>query len=71
MNQAKDADYTGMPRWVKVTGLVVALLVLVVVVVMLIAGPGEHGPSRHGGPGEQTPPTSMPAGHQMPDGGHG
>jgi hypothetical protein len=43
-----DEERTGMPRWVKIAGLVAALVaVLVVVVVMLLIGGGEHGPWRH------------------------
>ena len=47
---------TGIPRWVKVVGLILAVLALVVVVVLL-AGGGEHGPSRHrsDGSGGQAP----------------
>ncbi len=36
---------TATPRWVKVFGLVLALVVLAVAL-MLVAG-GSHGPSRH------------------------
>ena len=55
-----DADegpgrtYPGMPRWVKVSGIIVISLVLLVVIVLLVAtalglhtppgGPGGHGP---------------------------
>jgi hypothetical protein len=35
-----------MPRWVKVSGIVTLVLVLLVVIVMLVTG-GNHGPSRH------------------------
>lgn len=35
----------GVPRWVKVTGIVVGLLFVVLVVVMLAGG--NHGPGRH------------------------
>ena len=48
---------TGTPRWVKVTGLLVAVLALLVVVMLLL--PGGHGPSRH-----------IPSGHTAPAGGH-
>jgi hypothetical protein len=48
-----------MPRWVKLSLILVAVLVLVVVIVMLIAG-GGHGPSRHA-PGIQLPPISVTA----------
>ena len=36
----------GVPRWVKVSGIIVAILVLALVAVMLIGG--DHGPGRHG-----------------------
>jgi hypothetical protein len=38
----------GMPRWVKVSGIVAALIVVLLVAVMLLSG-GEHGPGRHFG----------------------
>lgn len=37
----------GVPRWLKVSGLVVGLVVLLLVVAMLLLG-GDHGPGRHG-----------------------
>ena len=37
---------TSTPRWVKVSGIVALILVLLVVVIMFISG-GEHGPGRH------------------------
>ena len=36
----------GMPRWVKVSGIIVAVLALLLVIVLLVSG-GEHGPRRH------------------------
>ncbi len=51
-------EYPGIPRWVKVSGIIVIVLFLLVVVVMFI-GRGEHGPGRHapsGDAGGQTPP---------------
>jgi hypothetical protein len=36
-----------VPRWLKVSGLVLGLVVLLVVVAMLLLG-GDHGPGRHG-----------------------
>jgi hypothetical protein len=36
----------GVPRWVKVSGLVVLVLVVALVVTMFVVG-GDHGPSRH------------------------
>jgi hypothetical protein len=43
----------GMPRWVKVSGIIVAVLVLLLVIVLLLSG--GHGPRRHlsGGAGGQ------------------
>lgn len=38
---------TGMPRWVKVGGLVLALAVLLFIVMLLVGGVGRHGPARH------------------------
>jgi len=38
---------TGIPRWVKVAGIVLAVLALLVIVVLLVGG-GDHGPRRHG-----------------------
>jgi hypothetical protein len=36
----------GVPRWVKVFGLVLAVLVVLAALVMLLSG-GAHGPGRH------------------------
>jgi hypothetical protein len=36
----------GIPRWLKVSALVVAALIVLVIAVMLLAG-GNHGPGRH------------------------
>jgi hypothetical protein len=36
----------GMPRWVKVSGIIAAVLVLLLIVGLLISG-GGHGPRRH------------------------
>ena len=53
-------EATGIPRWVKVSGIVVLLLALLTVVVMLVGG-GGHGPSRHSsGAGDPTPPAGAP-----------
>ncbi len=40
---------TGTPRWVKVFGIVLAVVVLLLAVVFLVGG-GNHGPSRHSAP---------------------
>lgn len=42
----RDAT-TGMPRWVKVSGIVVIVVVLLFLVMQLLGVGGEHGPSRH------------------------
>lgn len=57
------------PRWVKVSG-VIALLVLLLFVVLALAG-GAHGPGRHtgGGGGDPTPPPGVTE-HGPPAGGH-
>jgi hypothetical protein len=46
------------PTWVKVMGIVLALVVVAIVVTAL-AGGGEHGPGRH-------QPGGAPAGHTPP-----
>lgn len=74
--------YPGTPRWVKVSGIVVGVLVLLVVIVLVTGLGGPHGPGRHtwsGDAGGQTPPFSVAkeptqaggglAGHTPPEGG--
>jgi hypothetical protein len=51
-NAATD-DVTGTPRWVKVAGIIVLVLVLVFVVLKLTGLGGSHGPGRHA-PGADT-----------------
>jgi hypothetical protein len=51
---SNDDDAGGIPRWVKVFGII-ALMVGLLVVVMLLIGGGGHGPQRHGGAGVATP----------------
>lgn len=43
------------PRWVKVSGIVVGVLILLVVIVMLTGLGGGHGPGRHMGAGSTLP----------------
>jgi hypothetical protein len=58
---------TSTPRWVKVFGII-ALVVVVLFVVLLLVG-GGHGPGRHtGGPGDQTPPSSVREHYTPPEG---
>jgi len=77
----ESREHAGMPRWVKVLGIVVAVVVLLVVAMMFIGG-GGHTPRRHGGAGGDAPPSTVTqdvllgvtgdAGHtRPPEGGHG
>ena len=43
--ESADRGPTGLPRWVKVAG-VIALALVVLVLIVLLAG-GNHGPGRH------------------------
>ena len=63
-------SYPGTPRWVKATGIVVILLVLLVGI-MLFTG---HGPGRHissGNAGGQVSPSSFMEAHARPGGYRG
>jgi hypothetical protein len=56
-----------LPRWVKVLGISIGILVLLFVVLRLAGVGGQHGPGRHtssGGPGDV--PLSSVVGNQMP-----
>lgn len=44
---ADPAPYPGVPRWVKVSGIICAVLLGGVVVLILVGGSGRHGPGRH------------------------
>lgn len=71
----------GMPRWVKVSGIVIIGLALLAAIVLLTGlGGGDHGPGRHSGGGEappagvsdvQTPSGGGEDGHAQPEGAHG
>lgn len=54
------------PRWVKIAGILTAVLALAVLLLVLLGGgPGKHGPGRHGAGGERSstePGISAPAG---------
>ena len=70
---ANRPPYPGTPRWVKVFGIIVFIVVLLVVAVMFIGG-GEHGPGRHtpsGDAGGQVPPSSVMEAHAPLEGGRG
>lgn len=50
--EARDASDAfsrppGMPRWVKVTAIVVGVLILLFLVLQLTGLAGQHGPGRH------------------------
>jgi len=51
-------EEAGIPRWVKVLGIVVAVVVLLVVATMFIGG-GGHSPRRHGGADGDAPSVSL------------
>lgn len=53
--RARPETTTGLPRWVKIAGLI-ALVVGLLLAVQLIAG-GDHGPGRHSG--DDTPHTTV------------
>lgn len=66
------ADDTATPRWVKVFGIVALVVVLLFVGLLLIGGPGGHGPRRHlpsGHSGSSSPNASIVATGHQPYGG--
>jgi hypothetical protein len=48
----------GTPRWVKISGVVALVLILLVTIVILTGIGGAHGPARHL-PSANNPPTPM------------
>ena len=71
-HMANRPPYPGTPRWVKVFGIIVIVVVLLVVARIFIGG--EHGPARHtpsGDAGGQVPPSSVTEAHAPPEGGRG
>jgi hypothetical protein len=44
----RDREPSSLPRWVKVSAVIAAVIALLIVVMMLVDGGDEHGPSRHG-----------------------
>lgn len=64
MHLADRPAYPGTPRWVKVTGIIVIVLVLLVGIILVTGVGGEHGPGRHipsGGAGGYT----LPIAHEV------
>jgi hypothetical protein len=61
----------GIPRWVKVFGIIVIVLVLLVGIVLVTGIGGHHGPGRHmpsGGAGGPIPPSSIIEDYTPPGG---
>ena len=44
---SRDEAQPGVPRWVKVIGLVMAVVVALVLLAQLTGVAGDHGPGRH------------------------
>lgn len=38
----------GMPRWVKICGLIVLVVLVLALTMLVVGGPDGHGPGRHG-----------------------
>ncbi|MBP2238645.1 hypothetical protein J2Z31_005186 [Sinorhizobium kostiense] len=53
-----QSPYPGMPRWVKISGIVVAVLIVMAAIVIAFDIGGPHGPGRHMSPVRETPPTN-------------
>jgi hypothetical protein len=65
-------SYPGIPRWVKVSGIIVIVLVLLVAIIIFTGLGGEHGPGRHiqsGAPSDAGGPTPSGSlgGHMPPE----
>jgi hypothetical protein len=72
-HMANRPPYPGTPRWVKVFGGIVIVVVLLAVVAMVFIG-GEHGPGRHapsGDAGGQVQPSGIMEDRAPPEGGRG
>lgn len=50
---------TGAPRWVKVSGIIVIVLVLLFVILQLTGIGGSHGPGQHASSGALGDPASL------------
>lgn len=44
---AEENEYPGMPRWVKISGIVLGVLVLLAAMFIAFDIGGPHGPGRH------------------------
>ena len=56
----------GMPRWVRVSLLVVLVLIVLFVVANVTGIGGEHGPGRHGGNSDPAPSSGDSGEHRPP-----
>jgi hypothetical protein len=71
MHMANRPPYPGTPRWVKVFGIIVLVVVVLVIARMFIGS--EHGPGRHapsGDAGSQVPPYSVTEDYTLPKGSY-
>ena len=62
--------YPGIPRWVKITGIIVLVLVLGFLGAKALGIGGQHGPGMHRSPVDHQAPTS-PTGHAPTTSDHG
>jgi hypothetical protein len=53
---AEGNDYPGIPRWVKISWLVVSLLLLLTAIIVAFDIGGPHGPGRHMSPNSEMQP---------------
>ena len=51
---ADPPPYPGTPRWVRISAITAAILILLAVILMVISG-GRHGPGRHLSTGHDQP----------------
>jgi hypothetical protein len=64
--------YPGTPRWVKVSGIIVGVLVVLAIIIVLTGVGGPHGPGRHTSSGDvtgRTTPSSVAREATSPGGG--
>ena len=64
--QYEQESAARIPRWVKVAGIVAAILVLLFLVMMLAGGPGRHNPLRHTGERGTTSPAGLTENRHTP-----
>lgn len=57
-HMADRPPYPGTPRWVKVSGIIVVVLILLIAILIFTGIGGNHGPMRHTGGGD-TPPSAV------------